>query len=72
MVDKDMMILQYQACSELGVQDPCDGTNPTSHDASQAISIKVEEEAGPMPVPFLKIEVEPEVRCMSLYVHCKK
>jgi hypothetical protein len=78
MVDKDMVILQYQAYSELGVQDRCDGTSATSCDASQAINIKVEEfsdaeeEAGLVPIPFLKIKAEPEVRCMSLYVHCKK
>jgi hypothetical protein len=59
------------------VQDPCDETNATSHDASQAINIKVEElsdaeeEAGPMPISYPKIEAKSEVRCMSLYVHCK-
>jgi hypothetical protein len=31
-----------------------------------------EEEAGPVPIPFPKIKTEPEVRCMSLYVHCEK
>jgi hypothetical protein len=29
-----------------------------------------EEEAGPVPISFRKIKAEPEVRCMSLYVHC--
>jgi hypothetical protein len=75
MIDKDMMILQIYTNNEMEVQDPCD---ETSHDASQAISIKVEkvsdaeEEAGPVPISFLKIKAEPEVRCMSLYVHLKK
>jgi hypothetical protein len=60
------------------VQDPCDDTNSTSRDASQAIKIKVEEgsdaeeEAGPVPITFRKIKAEPEVRCMSLNVHCKQ
>jgi hypothetical protein len=60
------------------LRDPCGETNPTSGDASQAISIKVEEvsdaeeEVGPVPITFPKIKVEPQVRCMSLYVHCKK
>jgi hypothetical protein len=73
----DMMVLQNLTKSEMEVRDPC-GENPTSHDASQAINIKVEEvsdaeeEAGPVPIPFPKIKAEPEVRCMSLQVHCKK
>jgi hypothetical protein len=78
MIDKDMMVLQKHRNSEMEVQDPCGETNPTSRDASQAVIIKVEEvadaeeEAGPVPISFLKIMAEPEVRCMSLYVHCKK
>jgi hypothetical protein len=42
------------------------------------INIKVEgvsdaeEEEGPVPILFPKIKAEPEVRCMSLYVHCKQ
>jgi hypothetical protein len=31
-----------------------------------------EEEEGPVPISFPKIKTEPEVRFMSLYVHCKK
>jgi hypothetical protein len=30
-----------------------------------------EEEQGPVPITFLEINMEPEVRCMSLYVHGK-
>jgi hypothetical protein len=77
MIGKDMMVLQNRTQSEMEVQDPCDETNTTSHEASQAINIKVEEvldaeeEAGPVPIPFPKIKAEREVRCMSLYVHCK-
>jgi hypothetical protein len=73
-----MMILQNHTNSEMKVPDPSGETNPTSSDASQAISIKVEEvsdaeeEAGPVPISFPKIKAEPEVRCMSLYVHCKQ
>jgi hypothetical protein len=60
------------------LQDCCGEPNPTSRDASQAINIKTEEvsdaeeEVGPVPITFPKIKVEPQVRCMSLYVHCKK
>jgi hypothetical protein len=31
-----------------------------------------EEEEIPMPIALQEIKAEPEVRCMSLYVHCKK
>jgi hypothetical protein len=71
MIDKDMMVLQNRTNSEMEVQDPCGETNPTSGDASQAISTKVEEvsnaeeEEAPVPITFLKIDAEPEVRCMS-------
>jgi hypothetical protein len=78
MTDKDVMVLQNHTNSEMELQDHCSEPNPTSRDASQAISIKVEEvsgaeeEEGPVPITFLKIKLEPEVRCMSVYVHCKK
>jgi hypothetical protein len=77
MIGKDMMVLQNHTSSKMEVLDPCGETKPTSHDASQAINIKVEElsdaeeEAGPVPISFLEIKPEPEVRCMSLDVHCK-
>jgi hypothetical protein len=77
MIGKDMMVLQNHTNSEMEVQDPCGETNTTSHDARQAINIRVEEvsdaeeEAGTVPIPFPKIKADPEVRCMSLYVHCK-
>jgi hypothetical protein len=77
MIDKDMMVLQNHSHSEMEVLEPCDETHPTSCDASHGINIKAEEvsdaeeEAGPVPISFRKIKAEPEVRCMSLYVHCK-
>jgi hypothetical protein len=76
MIDKDMMVLQNQADLEKEVQGSCSETYPTSCGASQDTSIKVEvsdaeEEEGPVPISFLKIKAEPEVRCMSLCVHCK-
>jgi hypothetical protein len=73
-----MVVLQKHANSEMEVQDPCGETNTASHDTSQAVKIKVEEvsdaeeEAGPVPISFPKIKTEPEVRYMSMYVHCKK
>jgi hypothetical protein len=59
---------------------PCGEMNTASGDASQAINIKVEkvsdaeEKAGPVPITFpeIKAEADPEVRRMSLYVHCIK
>jgi hypothetical protein len=72
------MVLQNHTSSAMEVWDPCGGMNTASGDASQAISIKVEEvsdaeeEAGPVPITFPEIKAEPEVRRMSLYVHCKK
>jgi hypothetical protein len=72
-----MMVLQNHTKLEMDIQDPCDETHPASCDASQDINIKVEEvsdteeEEGPLPITFLKIKMEPEVRCMSLYVLCK-
>jgi hypothetical protein len=78
MIEKVVMVLQNRTNSAMELQDPCGETNPASHDASQAISMKVEEvsdaeeEVGPVPIKFLNIKAEPEVRCISLYVHCKK
>jgi hypothetical protein len=60
------------------LRDPGGERSTTSGDASQAINIKVEdvsgaeEEEGPVQITFPKIQAEPEVRCMSLYVRCKK
>jgi hypothetical protein len=78
MIDKNVMVLQNNTNSEIEVQEPCNETHPTSRDASHGINIKVEEvsdaedEVGPVPISFPKIKAEPEVRCMSLYAHCKQ
>jgi hypothetical protein len=78
MIDRDVMLLQDRKNSEMGVWNDCGETNPTSGDVSEVISIKVEEvsdaedEEGPVPITFPKMKTEPEVRCMSLYVNCKK
>jgi hypothetical protein len=78
MIDKDVMVLQNHTYSAMELWDPCGEMNPTSGDASQPMNIKVEEvsdaeeEVGPVPITFPKIKTEPEVRCMSLYVHCEK
>jgi hypothetical protein len=72
------MVLQNHTNSAMELRDPCGEPNPTTLDASQVINIKVEkvsdaeEEEGPVQITFPKIKAEPEVRCMSLYVHCKK
>jgi hypothetical protein len=78
MIDKGVMVLQNHTNSVMELQDPCGEPNPTSRDASQVINIKFEEVSGaeeevcPVPITFPKIKAEPEARCMSLYVHCKK
>jgi hypothetical protein len=72
-----MMVLQNHTNSEKQEWDPCSETYAASGNASQAISIKVEEvsdaeeEEGPVPITFLKIKADPEVRCMPLIVHGK-
>jgi hypothetical protein len=49
---------------------PYGETYPPSHDAKQAMNIKVkegsgaEEEDGPVPITFPEIKAEPEVSCM--------
>jgi hypothetical protein len=78
MIYKGVMLLQNHTNSVMEVLDQCGEPNPTSGDASHAIYIKVEEvsdageEEGPVPITFPEIKAEPEVRRMSLHVHCKK
>jgi hypothetical protein len=66
MINKDVMVLQDHDNSEMAVGNPCGETNPTARDASEAISIKVEEvsaaeeEAGPVPITFRTVKTEPE------------
>jgi hypothetical protein len=49
---------------------PYGETCPTSHDANQAVNVKVKEgsdvevEDDPVPITFPEIKVEPEVSCM--------
>jgi hypothetical protein len=71
------MVLQNHTNSAMEVQDAYGEPDPTSGDAGHAINIKVEvsdteEEEGAAPIEFLQIKLESEVRCISLYVHCKK
>jgi hypothetical protein len=61
MIDKDVMVLQNHTNSAI---QQCGEPSPTSCDANQAISIKVEEvsyaeeEEGPVPIPFPEIKTE--------------
>jgi hypothetical protein len=70
------MVLQNYTDLGNAVPGPCGETCTTSHDATQAMNIKAEEvsDAGeqedPVQITVLKIKAEPEVSCMSLYVHC--
>jgi hypothetical protein len=75
-VDKNVMVLQNYTNVEKVVPGPCDEMYLTSDSADQAMNIKAEEasevkvEEGPQPITFPKIKAEPEVSCMSVYVHC--
>jgi hypothetical protein len=68
-----MFVLQNCMDLEKHVSAPCSETYPTSsHDANQAMNIKVEEvsdieveEEHPMPMSFIGIKAEHEVSCMS-------
>jgi hypothetical protein len=76
MINKDMMVLQNYTDLGNAVPGPCAETCTTSHDATQAMNIKSEEvsdadeEGDPLQITLPKIKAEPEVSCMSLYVHC--
>jgi hypothetical protein len=76
LIEKDMMVLQNYTTLEKGVLSPCGERYPASDDANQAMNIKaevgsdVEEEEEPVPITFMEIKAEPEVRCISLHVHC--
>jgi hypothetical protein len=62
--------LQNYTDSENVVVDPYSATYPASHDADQAMNIKVKEDSDieveddPVPVSFPEIKAEPEVSCM--------
>jgi hypothetical protein len=77
LIDKDMTVLQNYTTLEKDVMGPCGETYPTTFDdAYQAMNIKAEkvsdteEEEDPVPMTFVEIKAEPEVRYMSLHVHC--
>jgi hypothetical protein len=71
-----MMVLQNYTDLGNAVPGPCAETCTTSHDATQAMNIKseqvsdAEEKEDPVQITFPTIKAEPEVSCMSLYVHC--
>jgi hypothetical protein len=71
-----MLVLQNYTDLGNAVPGPCAETCATSHDATQAMNIKSEEvsdpgeQEDPVQITVLKIRAEPEVSCMSLYVHC--
>jgi hypothetical protein len=71
-----MMVLQNYSNSENVVVGPYGETYRACYDGNQAMDVKAEqgshaeEEVGPVPITFPEVKVEPEVRCMSLYVHC--
>jgi hypothetical protein len=77
LITNDVMVLQNLTNSTMDLRDPCGEPIPTTAEASQAINIKIEEvsdaeeEVGPVPITFPKIKAEPQVRYMSLHVHCK-
>jgi hypothetical protein len=76
MTVENMMVLQNCTDIKKEVRDELVETYPVSHDASQAMNIKVEEfsdieeEEDPVPITFPEIKVEPEVSCTYLYVYC--
>jgi hypothetical protein len=76
MIDKDMMVLQNCTNSENVLVGPYGETYAACQDANQALNIKAEgvsdaeEDTDPVPKTIPEIKVEPEVSCMSVYVHC--
>jgi hypothetical protein len=76
MINKDMMVLQNYTDLGNAVPGPCAETWGASRDATQTMNIIAEEvsdagkEEDPVQITLLKIKAEPEVICMSLYVHC--
>jgi hypothetical protein len=76
MIDKGMMVLQSYTYSENILVGPYGETYPACHDADQAMNMKAEdvsdaaEKEDPIPIKVLEMKAEPEVSCMSLYVHC--
>jgi hypothetical protein len=72
MTDKDMLVLQDCAHSQEDVPGSCIETWPaSSHDAFQAINLKVEEvsdveeEENPVPISFPRVKAEHAVSSFS-------
>jgi pimeloyl-CoA synthetase len=76
MTVKGVIHLQSYTNSENVLAGPYGETCPTSHDANQAMNIKMEEvidaeeEEDPLPITLQEIKAKTEVSFMSLYVHC--
>jgi hypothetical protein len=76
MMNEDMTVLQNYADLGNAVPGPCAETCTTSHDSTQAMNIKAEEISDAdgtedrLQITFPKLKAEPEVSCMSVYVHC--
>lgn len=74
MFDKDVVLQRYTD-SESILEGPYGETYPACHDGDQAMNVKTEDmsatkpEVDPVPITFQKIKAEPQVSCMSLYVH---
>jgi hypothetical protein len=75
MIDKGIMHLQNCMDLQKDMQGSCSETCPTSHDADQIISIKVEDVSGteqvenPVPFGYPGIKAEHDVSCMPV-CHC--
>jgi hypothetical protein len=73
-IDKATVLLQTCMVFQKDMQGSCSERCPTSCDANQIISIKVEdvsdiEEEDPLALRYSGIKTEPEVSCMSV-CHC--
>jgi hypothetical protein len=76
MIVKDMMVLQSYTNSENVLMGPHGEMYPAWHHANEAMNVKIEgvtdaaEDEDPLRITVQKVKAEPEVSCMSLYVHC--
>jgi hypothetical protein len=70
-----MMVLQNHEISENVPVGPHAEMYPAWHHANEAMNVKAEgvtdvaEEEDPLRITVQEIKAEPEVSCMSLYVH---
>jgi hypothetical protein len=76
----DAMGIKVEEVSDamgIKVEEASDAMGIKVEEVSDAMGVKVEEvsdveeEEDPVPITFTKIKAEPEVSCMSLYVHFK-